>query len=208
LRTSIWMVRHPQTELNRARRYQGQIESPLTDFGRRQAAALAYRLRRIPFSAAIASPSGRTRATADAILAGRSVPIAADPRWAETRHGRWEGLTYQEARTRYPTEAAQRFSNMLHGKPEGGESLAEVHARVGEAWGALLRDHPGGRLLVVTHATPIQLVLCATSGLPPTQHWRWRVDLASLTVLDIYAAGPIVRVVNEVPHLTGASAPE
>lgn len=200
------MVRHPQTELNRARRYQGQIDSPLTNFGLRQAAALAHRLRRIPFSLAIISPNDRTRATADAILSGRSVPITADPRWAETHHGRWEGMTYQEARARYPGEAAQRFSNMLHGKPEGGESLAEVQARVGEAWSTLLRDHAGGRLLVVTHATPIQLMLCATTGLPPTQHWRWRVDLASLTVLDIYAAGPIVRVVNEVPHLTGAAA--
>lgn len=201
------MVRHPQTELNRARRYQGQIESPLTDFGMRQAAALAHRLRRIPFSAAIISPSDRTRTTANTILSGRSVPITDDPRWAETRHGRWEGLTYQEARARYPAEAAQRFSNMLHGKPEGGESLAEVRVRVSEAWGALLREHPGGRLLVVTHATPIQLMLCAISELPPTQHWRWRVDLASLTVIDIYAAGPIVRVVNEVPHLAGAAAP-
>ncbi len=32
-------------------------------------------------------------------------------------------------------------------------------------------------------------------------HWRWRVDLGSVTALDVYGGGPIVRMVNEVPRL-------
>jgi alpha-ribazole phosphatase len=204
MRTSIWMVRHAQTELIRARRYQGQTESPLTAFGLTQARALAHRLRRIPFSHAVVSPSAHARATAAIILAGRSVPIVADARWADICQGRWEGLTYQEVRARFPAEARRRFSDPLHGRAEGGESLAEVVQRVGEAWRSLALSHPGGRLLVVTHAAPIQLALCAISGMPPTEHWRWRVDLGGLTALDLYAAGPIMRVVNEVPRLAGA----
>lgn len=200
MRTSIWLVRHGQTEHNQARRYQGVTDSPLTSYGQQQAAALAYRLRRIPFRLAITSPSGRARATATAILAGREIPVADDPRWAETHQGHWEGLTYPEVTARFRDEAARRFADALNGKPEGGESLMDVLQRVSSGWNALLREHPGGRILVVTHATPIQLVLCAVSGLPPTLHWRWRVDLGSLTALDVYSAGPIVRVVNEVPR--------
>jgi alpha-ribazole phosphatase len=41
------------------------------------------------------------------------------------------------------------------------------------------------------------------TGLPPTLHWRWRVDLGSLTALDVYGTSPIVRVVNEVPRIAG-----
>jgi 2,3-bisphosphoglycerate-dependent phosphoglycerate mutase/probable phosphoglycerate mutase len=201
MRTSIWLVRHGQTELNKARRYQGANDSPLTSYGQMQVEALARRLQRIPFSVAIVSPSGRTRATADTILSGRTVPQVEDPRWAETSHGRWEGLTYAEVRARFPSDIATRYSDALNGRPQGGESLAEVHARVGEGWNSILREHPTGRILVVTHATPIQLIMCATANLPPTLHWRWRVDLASLTVLDVYGAGPIVRTVNEVTRL-------
>ena len=73
--------------------------------------------------------------------------------------------------------------------------------RVAEGWAALLRQSPGGRMLVVTHATPIQLVLCAIAGMSPALHWRWRVDLGSVTALDVYGGGPIVRMVNEVPRL-------
>jgi alpha-ribazole phosphatase len=202
MRTSIWLVRHGQTEYNKARRYQGANDSPLTPYGHAQAQALAARLRRIPFDVAIVSPTGRTHATAAHILDERHVPIVEDARWGETRHGRWEGHTYAEVRARYPEEVHERFGNALNGKPLGGESLAEVHARVSEGWNAILRERMAGRILVVTHATPVQLIMCATAGLSPTLHWRWRVDLGSLTVLDVYGAGPIVRVVNEVPRMT------
>ncbi len=200
MRTSIWLVRHGQTELNKARRYQGATDSPLTDFGQRQAQALAERLRRTPFRTAVVSPCRRAHETAEAVMAGRQAESADDARWRETHHGRWEGLTYREVRQRFPEEALARFADALHGRAEGGESLAEVAQRVGEGWRALL-GHPGGRVLVVTHATPIQLALCLITGMPPTQHWRWRIDLGSVTAVDVYGGGTIVRRVNEVPRL-------
>ncbi len=202
MRTSIWLVRHGQTELNKARRYQGAGDSPLTPFGVRQAEALAQRLRRTPFKLAITSPATRTRLTAEAILGDRETPMIDDPRWAETHHGRWEGLTYREVRARFPQEAATRFADALNGHAAGGESLAEVAKRVEEGWAALLQQNPGGRVLLVTHATPIQLVLCALMGMSPTLHWRWRIDLGSLTAIDVYGGGAIIRMVNEVPKLT------
>lgn len=202
LRTSIWLVRHAQTVNNRERRYQGRGDSPLTAYGRAQLRALAERLRPLPFGVAIASPTGRTRLTAEAILAGRKgVSLSTDAVWAETDHGRWEGLTYREVVARYPDEARARWSQGIHGRAQGGESLAEVHARVAEAWRALLHDHKGGRLLVVTHATPIQLVLCECFGLAPERHWHWRIDLGSVTCVDVYGGGAIIRMVNEVPRL-------
>src|SRR5689334_2073713 len=134
MRTSIWLVRHGQTELNKARRYQGAIDSSLTPFGQQQAEALAFRLRRIPFKVAIVGPSSRAQLTAEAIMADREAHILEDARWAETNHGRWEGLTYREVRARFPQEAVDRFADMLHGRPIGGESLSEVAARVAEGW--------------------------------------------------------------------------
>jgi alpha-ribazole phosphatase len=201
MRTSIWLVRHGQTELNKARRYQGASDSPLTPFGIRQATALAQRLRRTPFRLAITSPAMRARHTATTILGNRDALLLDDRRWNEIHHGRWEGLTYAEVRTRFPHEAASRFADALNGRPSGGESLAEVAARVAEAWATLLQQNRGGRVLVATHATPIQLVLCALSGMPPSLHWRWRIDLGSVTAIDVYGGGTIIRMVNEVPRL-------
>lgn len=203
MRTSVWLVRHGQTVLNLQRRYQSWSDSPLTDYGQRQVAALARRLRRLPFDSALVSPVERTRATARALLADRpAVPLIESPNWAETHHGSWEGLTYREVLARYPTAAHARFADALNGKPPGGESLAAVAHRVAAAWADLLLHQRGGRVLVVTHATPIQLVLCTAFGLAPTAHWHWRIDLGSVTCLDVYGASVIVRMVNEVPRLT------
>jgi alpha-ribazole phosphatase len=201
VRTSVWLVRHGQTRYNLERRYQGRGDSPLTTYGQRQIAALAARLQRIPFTVALVSPAPRTQQTAQKILAGRrGLTVRLDGRWAETDHGRWEGLTYKEVLARYPDEARARWADGINGRAQGGESLAEAYARVAEAWRSLLRDHAGGRVLVVTHATPIQLVLCECFGLAPGRHWHWRVDLGSLTCLDIYPTGVITRMINEVPR--------
>lgn len=206
MRTSIWLVRHGQTGNNIERRYQSHSDSPLTDYGRQQTHAVAGRLRRIPFRLALVSPSERTRLMSEAILSGRNnVTVRQEADWAEANHGRWEGLTYREVMARYPDEARARWSAGINGRAEGGESLAEVYTRIAAAWHSLLRDHPGERVLVVTHATPIQLVLCTSFGLPPDAHWHWRIDLGSITCLDVYPSGAIVRMVNMIPPLRGGS---
>jgi alpha-ribazole phosphatase len=202
MRTSVWLIRHGQTEANRARRYLSHSDSPLTSYGLRQVEAVAARLSRIPFGLAVASPRERTRLSAETILADRTgVELRTDPAWAEVDHGDWEGLTYAEVLARYPAQARARWAAGIHGRAEGGESLAQASARLSAAWQTLLRDHPGGRILIATHATPIQLVLCASLGLDISEHWRWRIDLGSLTCLDVYPSGAIVRMVNTVPRM-------
>ncbi len=208
MRTSIWLLHHGQTQANLARRYQSRSDSSLTAYGGQQTAALALRLRRTPFSLALASPASRTRLTAEAVLAGRrtTVPLQLDPAWAEIDQGNWEGLTYREVLARYPGAAQARWSAGLHGRAKDGESLAEVYARVSAAWQRLLHTQRGARILIATHATPIQLVLCLCSGMAPTEHWRWRIDLGSFTAIDSYGSGMIIRTVNHVPPLVQAEA--
>ncbi|NTV66022.1 MAG: histidine phosphatase family protein, partial [Oscillochloris sp.] len=119
MRTSVWLIRHGQTEANRERRYQSYSDSPLTSYGRQQVTALAERLRPIPFGLIITSPRARTRLAAEAILAGRrAVELHEDAAWAEVNHGRWEGLTYAEVLARHPEEARARWAGGVHGKAE------------------------------------------------------------------------------------------
>ncbi|MCS6886825.1 MAG: histidine phosphatase family protein [Chloroflexus sp.] len=201
MRTSIWFVRHGQTEANRARRYLGRGDSPLTEYGLRQHDAVAHRLRALPFTHAVVSPTQRTRALAAALMRDRSIPLIEDPRWIEVDHGLWEGLTYREVGQRFPVDAQTRWTQGVDGRPTGGESLAEAAARVAAAWQELLVSYRGGRILVVTHATPIQLVLCFCCNTPIADHWRWRIDLGSITALDVYGSSIIIRTVNTVPPL-------
>lgn len=205
MRTSIYLIRHGQTLANKEQRYQSWSDSPLTAYGAAQCAAVAQRLRHIPFTLLIASPCERARAMRAPLQGSHGAArVGEDARWSETHHGRWEGLTYREALVRFPDEARARFAAGASGKAVGGESLLDVHQRVRDAWVDLVGNAAGGRIAIVTHATPIQIVLCMIFGLSPDQHWHWRVDLGSVTCIDVYGGSAIIRMVNEVPLLSRA----
>src|SRR5437660_11939806 len=87
----ILLVRHGETAWNREGRYQGRTDIPLSPDGERQVRALGARLASIPLAAAVASPLSRARTTAEAVLAGRTLPLELDAGLLEISHGEWEG---------------------------------------------------------------------------------------------------------------------
>lgn len=201
--TDVWLVRHPQTDWNRERRYQSRSDRPLTAFGQARGAAVAYRLRRIRFTAIMSSGLMRTHALAVAVAEQQAGPVTIhhDERWREADHGLWEGLTYPEVLARYAAQTQARFSDPWRSQAHGGESTGDLWVRVEAAWHALLQQYDGGRILIVTHATPIQLLLCALLKFPFDQYWQLRIDLGGITNVDLYPSGAIVRCINEVPPL-------
>lgn len=102
----IYLVRHGETEFNLVRRYQGWLDSPLTENGVAQAIAIGRRLAQLPDAATaeiVASPIGRAKRTAELIAAemGRA-DIAYDDRLREISIGSWDGLDRDEIAARAP----------------------------------------------------------------------------------------------------------
>lgn len=205
--TDVWLVRHTQTDWNKARRYQSRSDRSLTSFGAARAEAVARRLQRISFTTIISSGLTRTDALAAAVAERQTHPprLVCDERWREADHGDWEGLTYPEVAARYPAQASARFGDTWRSRAHGGESTADLWCRVECAWSETLRAHDGGRILIVTHATPIQLLLCALLKLPFEQYWQLRIDLGGISNLDLYPSAAIMRMINEVPPLRSAA---
>ena len=52
----------------------------------------------------------------------------------------------------------------------------------------------------MTHAAPIQALLCWLTYMPLGEFWRWRIDLGSATGVDCYSGTTIIRAINVVPH--------
>lgn len=201
--TVVWLVRHGQTQWNRERRYLSRTDQVLTPFGVMRARALAPYLRRFHISAAITSGLARTQETATHALVAQAQPltIIPDPRWAEADHGRWEGLTYAEVSTHFAGEAAARWADPWHNAPLGGEPLVAVQARVRAAWRDLIQGQSGGKVLLVAHATPLQLILCDLLGVEPERYWQFRLDLGSVSAIDLYPTAAILRTINHLPQL-------
>ena len=204
--TQLWVVRHPQTDWNQAHRYQSHTDRPLTALGLAQTAAIAHRLRRFAFDTIVSLGLSRTEAVVAAVRANqrREPQVVTVADWREADQGQWEGLTYAEVARCYPAEARARFADPVQSRAHGGESIAEVGTRVAGGWAALRASGSGGRVLLVSEATPIQLLLCRVLDLPVAHYWHFRIDLGGLTCLDLYPAGAILRGVNEVPRLPAA----
>jgi len=164
----IYLVRHGQTEFNREGRYQGRVDSPLTDLGVAQAGAVGERLRSIAADEGGAwtietSPLGRARRTADIIAAITGLPEPAiDPRLIEVSYGELEGLTRAQIDARWPDLALR---DSAFGHAPGGETMDELLARV-TAWLEDAERDPALRRIAVSHASFGRVLRGVYAGLP------------------------------------------
>ena len=150
----IYLVRHGETEWNRAGRMQGHLDAPLTPRGEAQARAIGETLRELGVDGfhMVASPLGRVRATA-AIIAralGRDPEaIPTDERLMEMTWGDWDGLTLAEIEVRDPGALTQRKADHWdYSPPGGGESYTKMASRVAD-W--LAGQDPDQSFIVVSH---------------------------------------------------------
>ena len=165
----IYLVRHGETEWNRAGRMQGQLDSPLTARGEAQALrigeTLCELLDGVDFEM-VASPLGRTRATAAIIaraLDRDPEAMTTDERLMEMTWGDWDGLSRAEIEARDPDAWARRKADRWnYPPPGGGESYAMVARRVGD-WLASLG--PDRSLIVVCHGGAGRVVRGLYGGL-------------------------------------------
>jgi broad specificity phosphatase PhoE len=161
--TTLLLARHGETDWNRARRWQGHADRPLTNQGRAQAADLAERLADIALDAVYSSDLRRARETAEAVAHMRGLKVLRLPALREVNVGSWEGLTRDEAETRFP-DGFRRWRAGGIGWVDG-ERYGEMSRRVLAAVDEIASEHEGGRVLVVSHAGPIRAIHGSALGM-------------------------------------------
>jgi broad specificity phosphatase PhoE len=193
-------ARHGETEANAKGLLLGRLDPPLNERGRTQAEALARAFAAgAPPATITSSPLCRTRETAEAIGAACGVEVEVDGRLVEVDYGVWDGHPFGAL----PAEMVRRWRADPHFTPEGGESLADVRARVaGCASDLLARAAVAGTPVVaVSHVSPIKAAVLWALDLPDTFSWRLRLDTASITRITPGPDGPVLLTFNETGHL-------
>lgn len=201
--TRLLLLRHGQTALSVDRRYSGRGNPPLTALGEQQVEGAAARLAAVPdIAAVLSSPLQRTRQTAAAVGAATGAPLAVRDGFIETDFGAWEGLTFAEAKERDP-ELHAKWLGAEDVAPPGGESFAVVGDRVVAELGAVLAEYAAATVVVVSHVTPIKMLLRHALQSGPGLLYRLHLDLASLSIVDFYPdGGASVRLVNDTGHVS------
>ncbi|MFG3045906.1 bifunctional RNase H/acid phosphatase [Streptomyces sp. NPDC048241] len=199
------LLRHGETPLTPQKRFSGSggSDPALSEVGREQARLVAGSLaRRGTVQAVVASPLARTRETAGIVAARLGLDVAVDDGLRETDFGAWEGLTFGEARERYPDDLNAWLGDPSAHPTGGGESFAETAERIEEARARLVAEYQGRTVLLVTHVTPIKTLLRLALGAPPESLFRMELSAASLSAVAYYADGNAsVRLFNDTSHL-------
>jgi broad specificity phosphatase PhoE len=158
---ALYLARHGETEDNREPiRVQGTTDTPLTDTGRSQAAALAERVQGLGIRSLWASDLSRARETAEIVGTRLGLRVALDPRLREADRGAWEGRLFEDIARQEPERyAAWRRAGEQFRFP-GGESLGEQQERVLAALDEI-RAATEPPVLVVCHGGSIRVALCA-----------------------------------------------
>ena len=213
-RQDLLLVRHGQSTANARGVWQGQMEFPLSEEGRRQAALAGRALSGTAYDAIYSSPLARAYSTAEIIaresgFAGEVVPA----RGLIERHGGvLEGRTWAEQEERNP-EFARKFLSL----PEeerwafaGAETDEEVMARFEAAMDRIRAGHPdGARIVVVSHGGSMRAFLRDRfgAGVLPGTH---RAANASITRIawGRNGTGPELLDLASTKHLTGRDGPD
>lgn len=171
--TPLFFFRHGETFYNAEGRIQGQLDTPLSPLGRAQAAEagrlLGAALQADGLAAEapswFASPLARASETMEIARRALGLPpdgFTRDNRLMELSFGRWQDLTWPEVAALYPAAVTARKTDFWGFRPPGGESYADLAARV-----ASFLDGLSGPAVVAAHGGVARALMTLIGGVRP-----------------------------------------
>jgi broad specificity phosphatase PhoE len=177
--TELILIRHGETDWNIEGRYQGQSNVPLNSTGRQQTEELARKLRHEVLDAIFSSDLARAQQTAELISQINGAPLFLDRRLREIHQGEWEGMLFDDIRSRYKKAFEERLRDPLQVAPPGGETVGQLRERVLEAIDEIVTHYPHSSVAIVSHGLSLAIIKVHYNRLAIETVWDYIPDNAS-----------------------------
>lgn len=182
--TRVLLARHGEVDARHRGTIYGRLDVELSDAGLRQSQAMADSLAGFRLDAVISSGLRRAEAAASLVRGPRGLPRKDDPRLVEMDRGAWAGVALSEL-SREDPDSYRLWVERRGALPgPGGESPADVAARVVPAIGDLAAAHPGGRILIVAHMWVVRSAVCHALEIPMERSPAIALQPGGLVALD------------------------
>ncbi len=198
---TLILVRHGESEGNALGVFQGWKDYPLSELGRRQAAAAAERLSDAAAAALYSSDLLRASETGEIVAAKAGLTVERREPLRERSFGEAEGLTW--------AQISQRFGagvRIGEGAIPGEEPVAAFRTRVGDEIDRLMERHREELAICTSHGGTITATVAHVLGLPPTERVRLSIPNCALTVLEFERGRPVITSLSDDCHLDGLRA--
>ncbi len=208
--TTVYLIRHGETQWNRDGIHQGHMDSPLTEHGKRQARQLGERFAGmdLKFDAIYSSDLGRAVQTAEAICEpiGQKDIIQQAPGLRERALGVLEGLTYPQIAEKLPEDHRLHTSGDPHYRPKNGESWADIFERASRVLRNIAGNHDEQTVLCVSHGGVVSMAMRDCMGVDLFTPRRFHIPNTALNILEWHDAFWDLRTWGDVSHFEGESA--
>jgi broad specificity phosphatase PhoE len=225
--TTLFLIRHGETEGADTKCYKGTIDVRLAEKGIRQMKETSVFLKNYLSNSMSSRYSGYLRDIHGSInenmklkmqapkiravycsnlsRAVKSAEIISDPYsikpievpdFKERNFGKWEGMSFNEIKEKYPGEFEAWAVNPLKFSPMGGESSLEVKERVLPALEGIIKNHEDEQIAVVAHGGVNRIILCYFLGIPLENIFRIEQDYAAVNIIEFWDAFPVVKLIN------------
>ncbi|MBL8860123.1 MAG: histidine phosphatase family protein [Planctomycetes bacterium] len=206
--TRLHLLRHGEVRGLTQRIVRGQMDEPLSPRGEIESRELAQWFARHAPRPDVVLTSDLVRCSvlgADvARRAGRELVV--DARLREQSMGAWEGRTWADITSVEPSAVTAYWDNYYESRPTGGESFADLEARVVAWWEVASRAYAGHTIVVATHIGVIRALACHLLGLRGDQALRFAPATGSHTSFLIGEAGAVLAQCGERPWSFGEGA--
>ena len=204
--TELLLIRHGETDWNRALRFQGQVDIPLNGVGHTQAQRVCDHLLTTDWGQAAQVYSSdllRARQTAEAFASALSRDCRPRAGLREQNFGVFDGLSALDIQAQYPELWAQWRCFQADFTLPQGESTRQFHARVMAELEGIAHAHGGERVVVVTHGGVLDMVWRSVHQLPLNGPRQCDIPNAGLNHLKMACGRWEIVSWAATPHLAG-----
>ena len=204
MKTTLYLVRHCESEGNSCRRSQAQFDGIVTRKGLRQADALAKRFADVPVTAIYSSDAYRSRMTAQPLADAKGLPVQLRTLLREYTIGIWEGMSIARSARQNPELYARWTATPYDHNIPGADQFSTVAERGCEAVQRLAKENPGGTVVAISHSCTINCTLTRLLGQPISYYGQVKSgDNTAVTKLEVDEEGNVeVIYINDDSHLS------
>ena len=183
--TRILLIRHGESTWNLIGRYQGRIDTELSELGIKQAELIAEHIKKnFRLSAIYSSPLRRALHTAIIIATRLGLGVEVREGLTEIDHVAWNGLLRSEVEKRYGPILEEWLTHPGRVRMPGGEGLFDVLERSWAVIEEILEKHRGEDVGVCSHNAVLKVLILKALSLPLDNFWKIGIDNASISVLE------------------------
>lgn len=194
--TKLILVRHALTNDNQDSRLSGHIDSMVSEEGKKQIKKLTNYLKNVHIDKIYTTTSKRTKDTVYELSNLKYINIIEKENLKEINFGDFEGMTFDEIKSKYPEEFQKMINEGYNYKYPNGESLIMTYGRVAKEVDEIILNNKDKTVLICSHGGTIRNIITHLISSSYEYHWNFRIDNASISILEVENGFAVINTMN------------